>query len=123
MKKILVIEDEDLLRVNTVQILQFEDFSTLAAENGWVGIQLAQEHLPDLILCDVMMPELDGYGVLAKLRQNPATAAIPFIFTTAKSTKADLRRGMELGADDYLTKPFNADELLNAISTYFTYLR
>jgi diguanylate cyclase (GGDEF)-like protein len=117
MKKILVIEDEDLLRVNTVQILQFEDFSTLAAENGWVGIQLAQEHLPDLILCDVMMPELDGYGVLATLRQNPLTATIPFIFTTAKSTKADLRRGMELGADDYLTKPFNADELLNAIST------
>ncbi|HCF26619.1 MAG TPA: GGDEF domain-containing response regulator, partial [Cyanobacteria bacterium UBA11049] len=85
--------------------------------NGRVGIQLAQEQLPDLILCDVMMPELDGYGVLNALRQNPATAAIPFIFTTAKASKTDLRQGMELGADDYLTKPFTADELLGAIAT------
>lgn len=117
MKKILIIEDEELLRANTVQILKFEDFSTVEANNGCTGIQLAKEYLPDLILCDVMMPQVDGYGVLAALRQNPATATIPFIFTTAKASKTDLRQGMELGADDYLTKPFTADELLNAIST------
>ena len=117
MKKILVIEDEELLRANTVQILELEDFCTIEANNGRVGVQLAQEHLPDLILCDVMMPELDGYCVLNALRQNPATAAIPFIFTTAKASKTDLRQGMDLGADDYLTKPFTADELLGAIAT------
>lgn len=117
MKKILVIEDEELLRANTVQILELEDFITIEANNGWIGIKLAQEHLPDLILCDVMMPGVDGYGVLAALRQNPATATIPFIFTTAKASKADLRQGMNLGADDYLTKPITADELLSAIST------
>lgn len=117
MTKILVIEDEAQLRSNTLQILEFEDFHTLEAENGLVGVQLAQEQVPDLILCDVMMPELDGYDVLARLRQNPTTANIPFIFTTAKASKADLRRGMELGADDYLAKPFTADELMGAIST------
>ena len=117
MKKILVIEDEDLLRANTVQILELEDFITIEANNGFLGIKLAQEHLPDLILCDVMMPEVDGYGVLTALRQNPTTANIPFIFTTAKASKADLRQGMNLGADDYLTKPITADELLSAIST------
>ena len=117
MKKILVIEDEELLRANTVQMLEFKDFYTIEAHNGRVGIQLAQEQLPDLILCDVMMPELDGYGVLTTLRQNPATAAIPFIFTTAKVSKVDLCQGMELGADDYLTKPFTADQLLAAIAT------
>jgi diguanylate cyclase (GGDEF)-like protein len=117
MTKILVIEDEELLRANTIQILEFEDFHAIAAENGLMGLQLAQEQIPDLILCDVMMPELDGYAVLSALRQNPATAGIPFIFTTAKSSKADLRQGMELGADDFLTKPFTADELLAAIAT------
>ena len=117
MIKILVIEDEVLLRANTVQILSFEDFHTIEAENGLLGVQLAQEQIPDLILCDVMMPELDGYGVLVALRQNPLTSAIPFIFTTAKASHADLRQGMELGADDFLSKPFSADELLAAIST------
>lgn len=117
MIKILVIEDEVLLRANTVQILAFENFYTIEAENGALGVQLAQEQLPDLILCDVMMPELDGYGVLAALRQNPHTAAIPFIFTTAKASYADLRQGMELGADDFLSKPFSADELLAVILT------
>ncbi|WP_009630924.1 response regulator transcription factor [Synechocystis sp. PCC 7509] len=117
MMKILVIEDEVLLRANTVQILSFEDFHTIEAENGLLGVQLAQEQLPDLILCDVMMPELDGYGVLVALRQNPLTSAIPFIFTTAKASYADLHQGMELGADDFLSKPFSADELLAAIST------
>ena len=117
MIKILVIEDEVLLRANTVQLLSFEDFHTIEAENGLLGVQLAQEQLPDLILCDVMMPELDGYGALVAFRQNPLTAAIPFIFTTAKASHADLRQGMELGADDFLSKPFSADELLAAIST------
>ena len=117
MIKILVIEDEVLLRANTVQILAFEDFHTIEAENGLLGVQLAQEQLPDLILCDVMMPELDGYGVLVALRQNPLTSTIPFIFTTAKASYADLHQGMELGADDFLSKPFSADELLAAIST------
>ena len=117
MIKILVIEDEVLLRANTVQILTFEDFHTIEAENGLLGVQLAQEQIPDLILCDVMMPELDGYGVLVALRQNPLTSAIPFIFTTAKASHADLRQGMELGADDFLSKHFSADELLAAIST------
>jgi len=118
MGKILVIEDEELLRANTVQILGFEDFHVISAKNGLIGVQLAQEQIPDLILCDVMMPGLDGYGVLTTLRQNPATAAIPFIFTTAKADKADLHQGIELGADDYLTKPFTSDELLATITTH-----
>jgi diguanylate cyclase (GGDEF)-like protein len=117
MIKILVIEDEELMRANNVQILEFENFDAISAKNGLIGVQLAQEQLPDLILCDVMMPGLDGYGVLRALRQNPATAAIPFIFTTAKASKADFRQGMELGADDYLTKPFTSDELVAAIAT------
>ena len=117
MTKILVIEDEALLRANTVQILDFEDFHTIAAENGLIGVEVAQEQIPDLILCDVMMPELDGYAVLVALRQNPATAEIPFIFTTAKVSNADLHQAMELGADDFLTKPFTSDELLAAIAT------
>jgi len=117
MTKILVIEDEEILRTNTLQILKFEDFDTLEAKNGPMGLLLAQEQLPDLILCDILMPELDGYGVLAALQQNPATAAIPFIFLTAKADKTDLRQGMQLGADDYLTKPFTADELVGAITT------
>ena len=119
MKKILVIEDEETLRTNIVQILELEDFVTIEANNGFLGIKLAQKHLPDLILCDVMMPEIDGYSVLAALRQNPTTASIPFIFTTAKASKADFRQGMNLGADDYLIKPITADELLSAISTRF----
>ena len=118
MKKILVIEDEGTLRTNIVQILELEDFVTIEANNGFLGIELAQKHLPDLILCDVMMPEIDGYGVIATLRQNPTTASIPFIFTTAKASKADFRQGM-MGADDYLIKPITADELLSAISTRF----
>jgi CheY-like chemotaxis protein len=88
-------------------------------KNGLIGALWAREHLPDLIICDVMMPELDGYGVLAALRQDPATATIPFIFLTAKADKVDLRQGMELGADDYLTKPFTTEELLGAIASRF----
>ena len=117
MTKILVIEDEEALRVNLQALLEAEDFQALGAADGRSGVDLAREQLPDLILCDVMMPELDGYGVLAELRQDPVTATIPFIFLTAKADKPALRQGMELGADDYLTKPFTIDEVLKAITT------
>ncbi len=115
MKKILVIEDEELVRNNILEILDTVDFRVIGACNGGIGVQLAEEHLPDLILCDVMMPELDGYGVLEALRNNPVTATIPFIFLTAKGDKTEIRQGMNLGADDYLTKPFRRKELLGAI--------
>lgn len=116
MTKILVIEDERLVRESILNVLENEGFDTIQAENGRVGLTWASEHKPDLIVCDIMLPELDGYEVLSLLRQEPATALIPFIFLTAKADKADMRRGMELGADDYLTKPFTADELLGAIA-------
>ncbi|MGG6293127.1 response regulator [Leptolyngbya sp. AN02str] len=117
MTKILVIEDETLLRENTIELLELEGFQAISAENGVVGVQLAQKFKPDLIICDVMMPELDGFGVLHQLRQNSATATIPFIFLTAKTERADIREGMDLGADDYLAKPYEANELLKAIAT------
>ncbi|MBD2530119.1 response regulator [Nostoc flagelliforme FACHB-838] len=117
MIKILVIEDEPESRDIFLDSLEAEGFEAIAAENGLVGIQQAQEHLPDLVLCDIMMPELDGYGVLHTLRQNPLTATIPFIFLSAKSTKTEVRQGMNLGADDYLTKPSTVEELLEAIAT------
>lgn len=116
MSKILVIEDELSVRENILARLEAEGFETLDAENGINGVAIALSHTPDLIICDVMMPELDGYGVLSTLRQNPLTSAIPFIFLTAKADKNDFRQGMELGADDYLTKPFTRTELLGAIS-------
>jgi diguanylate cyclase len=117
MAKILVIEDEELVRANLVDLLELENFEVFEAENGKVGVSLAQQHLPDLILCDVAMPELDGYAVLEQLRQIPTTAGIPLIFLTARATPADFRQGMRLGADDYLTKPFTQAELLDAIAT------
>jgi CheY-like chemotaxis protein/anti-sigma regulatory factor (Ser/Thr protein kinase) len=116
MSKILVIEDELAVRENILARLEAEGFITLDAENGLNGVELALAHRPDLIICDVMMPELDGYGVLSMLRQNPVTSTIPFIFLTAKADKVDLRQGMEMGADDYLTKPFTRNELLGAIA-------
>jgi two-component system, sensor histidine kinase and response regulator len=115
MVKILVIEDADPLRNDILEMLTFEGFEVLGAENGRVGVQAAREHHPDLIVCDIMMPELDGYGVLNMLRRDEATVAIPFIFLTAKTDRTDVRHGMGLGADDYLTKPFVASELLEAI--------
>lgn len=117
MKRILLIEDNQDIRENTSEILSLADYEVLTAENGKVGVQLVQREKPDLIICDIMMPELDGYGVLHILSKNPETAKIPFIFLTAKTEKADIRKGMELGADDYLTKPFSDTELLNAIET------
>jgi CheY-like chemotaxis protein len=115
MSKILVIEDEDLIRDNIVELLEAEDFEVFNAENGKIGVKLAFQHQPDLILCDVMMPELDGYGVLTALQKNPTTATIPFIFLTAKADLVDLRKGMQQGADDYITKPCTATELLKSI--------
>jgi DNA-binding NarL/FixJ family response regulator len=115
MKKILVIEDEPEMRRNLTTILRLEKFQPLAAENGRVGIELARKEKPDVILCDVMMPELDGYGVIAALRAEAETVTIPFIFLTAKGEKPDIRAGMNLGADDYLTKPVGKADLLAAI--------
>jgi DNA-binding NarL/FixJ family response regulator len=120
MKKILVIEDEPEMRRNLTTILKLENFQALSAENGRVGVQVAKKELPDVILCDVMMPELDGHGVLQALRNDPATAAIPFIFLTAKGEKRDVRDGMNLGADDYLTKPVAKADLLKAITSRLT---
>jgi len=117
MKTILIIEDEVQIRNNLRQILHLSDFDTLVAENGLQGLELAKDKHPDLIICDLMMPALDGYGVLTQLRQHSDTATIPVIFLTAKSEWSDLRKGMELGADDYLTKPFNSTQLLQAIAT------
>lgn len=116
MKKILVIEDEPEMRRNLATVLRLEQFQPFAAENGRVGVEVARREKPDLILCDVMMPGLDGYGVLQALRGCADTAAIPFIFLTAKGEKEDLRSGMNLGADDYLTKPVPKAELLKAIA-------
>lgn len=116
MKKILVIEDDISVRESIEQILDAENFEVLLAENGRQGVVLAIEKIPDLIICDVMMPELDGYGVITELRSNSSTNSIPFIFLTAKSEKNDIRTGMNLGADDYLNKPFTISELLSAIA-------
>ncbi|MEE3715801.1 response regulator [Tumidithrix elongata RA019] len=116
-KKILVIEDDPYIRENIQDVLILERFETITAENGLIGLQQARDHSPDLIVCDMMMPELDGYGVLQALRQDPTTATIPLIFLTAKADRADIRQGMELGADDYLAKPLKPEELLKAIAT------
>lgn len=115
MKIILVIEDEAATLQNLVLMLEMEGFKALGAPNGRIGVELARRELPDVILCDVSMPELDGYGVLERLRADPATVSIPFIFLTAKGDRKDLRTGMNLGADDYLTKPAGAEDVLAAI--------
>jgi CheY-like chemotaxis protein len=117
MKKILLIEDNKDVRENTADILSLEKFEVITAENGMVGVEKALTSLPDMIICDIMMPELDGYGVFEQLSANPKTARIPFIFLTAKAEKTDVRKGMNLGADDYLTKPFEENELLEAIAS------
>lgn len=116
-KKVLIIEDSDDIREGTAEILNLAGFETLTAKNGKIGVDLAVKHLPDLILCDIMMPELDGYGVLYLLQKNQQLAHIPFIFMTAKAERSDMRKGMEMGADDYLTKPFDDVELFNAIES------
>src|SRR5665647_1535091 len=117
MKKILVIEDDTIMRENTAEILELAQYHVSTAANGRIGSSMAKEIRPDLIVCDIMMPELDGYGVLHVLSKDPKTASIPFIFLTAKAEKSEMRKGMELGADDYLTKPFEDTELLSAIES------
>mgnify|MGYP005844942501 CR=1 FL=1 len=117
MKKILLIEDNAEMRENTAEILGLANYKVITAPNGKEGVRLAQTEHPDLIISDIMMPELDGYGVLHMLSKDKATAAIPFIFLTAKAEKSDYRKGMGLGADDYLTKPFDDMELLHAVET------
>jgi CRP-like cAMP-binding protein len=114
-KTILVIDDNNNLRENTAEILDLAGYKTLTAENGKQGVDIAVREKPSLIVCDIMMPELDGYGVLHLLRKNAETQNIPFIFLTAKTERSDFRKGMEMGADDYVTKPFEDIELLNAI--------
>lgn len=115
MPKILVIEDAEPLRNDIIEMLTYEGFEVRGAENGAAGIEVVKDYKPDLIVCDIMMPELDGYDVLDRLRRDGTTAAIPFIFLTAKTDRADQRFGMGMGADDYLTKPFLAGELLDTI--------
>ena len=117
MIKVLIIEDNNDIRDNIVEILGLAGYDVSQANNGKAGVEIAQKLLPDIILCDIMMPELDGYGVLYVHHKNPETNNIPFIFITAKSERFDLRKGMEMGADDFLTKPFDDMELLNAIES------
>ncbi|HEY9665200.1 MAG TPA: response regulator [Coleofasciculaceae cyanobacterium] len=116
MKKILVIEDEIFIRENLIELLEIEGFEAIGAENGTQGVQLAKERQPDLILCDVMMPELDGYGVLSALREDTVTAMIPFMFLTASADRSNLQRIREMGMNDYILKPFNVDQFLSAIA-------
>ena len=115
MKTILVIDDNNEIRENTAEILDLAGYKTVTAENGKKGVAQALKEKPDLIVCDIMMPDLDGYGVLHLLKKNPETENIPFIYLTAKTERGDLRKGMEMGADDYITKPFDDIELLRAI--------
>ncbi|WP_316809264.1 response regulator [Pedobacter agri] len=118
-RKVLIIEDNDDIREGTAEVLELAGYHPITAKHGKVGVEMALLHQPDIILCDIMMPELDGYGVLYLLGKNIKTAHIPFIFITAKSERADMRKGMEMGADDYLTKPFDDIELFKAIESRF----
>ena len=117
MKKILIIEDERHTRENLCTILEMEGYCPVTVSDGAAGVNAALSEQPDLIICDVTMPKLDGLGVIAALRKNPSTASMPFIFLTAKSDRPDVRAGMNLGADDYLTKPASAEEVLAAVET------
>jgi CheY-like chemotaxis protein/CRP-like cAMP-binding protein len=115
MKTVLLIEDNTEIRDNMGEILELAGYRVLLAPNGKEGVATALSEKPDIIVCDIMMPELDGYGVIHMLQKNPDTQHIPFIFLTAKAERSEIRKGMELGADDYITKPFSGTELLNAI--------
>ena len=115
MKKILLIEDNDLIRENTAEILELANYKVITAANGKIGVEQALQQTPDLIICDIMMPVLDGYGVLHAVQKNETIKNTPFIFLTAKTERNDFRKGMESGADDYITKPFDGTELLNAV--------
>jgi len=117
MKTILLIEDNDDIRNNTAEILELSNYKVIMAENGKIGVEKAIKYKPDLIICDIMMPVLDGYGVLHAVHKNDSIKNTPFIFLTAKTERSDFRKGMELGADDYITKPFDGTELLNAVDS------
>lgn len=117
MKKVLFIEDDTVVRENTAELLEINDYEVVTAANGRAGVEMAKKELPDIIVCDIMMPEMDGYGVLQTLAQDDQTRFIPFIFLSAKTEHKDIRKGMELGADDYLTKPFEEEELVSAIES------
>ncbi len=117
MKKILLIEDDPILRENTAELLVLSNYTVVIASNGNLGVVLALKERPDIVVCDIMMPELDGYDVLNALSKNKSTKYIPFIFLSAKTERKDVRKGMDLGADDYITKPFNEEDLINAIES------
>jgi CRP-like cAMP-binding protein/CheY-like chemotaxis protein len=117
MKKVLLIEDDTVLRENTAELLALSDYDILTAPNGKIGVDMAIKNLPDIIVCDIMMPQLDGYSVLEILSKNGSTKFIPFIFLSAKTERKDVRKGMDLGADDYITKPFSEGELISAIKS------
>ncbi len=117
MKTILLIEDDRALRENTEELLELSGYSVLTASNGKIGIETAKENMPDIIICDIMMPEADGYEVLENLSTNEKTKQIPFIFLSAKTEHKEIRKGMDLGADDYLTKPFEEEDLLSAVES------
>lgn len=117
MKTILLIEDDRALRENTEELLALSGYSVTTAPNGQVGIKIAKEKLPDIIICDIMMPVVDGYGVLSTLSTDETTKHIPFIFLSAKTEHKEIRKGMDLGADDYLTKPFEEEDLLSAVES------
>lgn len=117
MKKLLLIEDDVTVRENTAELLELSNYDVITASNGKLGIETAKKEVPDIIICDIMMPEIDGYEVLEALSKNPSTLNIPFIFLSAKTEHKDIRKGMDLGADDYLTKPFEEEELLSAIES------
>ena len=117
MKKVLLIEDDAVLRENTAELLELSEYDVTTAQNGKIGIETAKNLLPDIVVCDIMMPELDGYGVLEFLSKEESTKHIPFIFLSAKTERKDVRKGMDLGADDYITKPFSEDELISAIES------
>ena len=117
MKKILLIEDDTVLRENTAELLELSNYTVTTAPNGRVGLNIAKRDIPDILVCDIMMPELDGYDVLKALSKNEKTKHIPFIFLSAKTERRDVRKGMDLGADDYITKPFSEAELINAIKS------
>ena len=120
MQTILLIEDNEVIRNNTAEILELTGYTVHTAENGRIGVEKALTSKPDLVICDIMMPVLDGYGVLHIFNKNPHLLGIPFIFLSAKIDRTDQRKGMELGADDYLTKPFDEVELLSAIEGRLT---
>lgn len=117
MKKVLLIEDDTALREDTAELLELARYGVIMASNGRIGIQKAKEHLPDIVVCDIMMPEIDGYGVLQELSSSEITKSIPFIFLSAKTEHKEIRKGMDLGADDYLTKPFEEEDLISAIES------